>query len=252
MLLQPSSQLCLGPQITRSRTQPSTPSHSPPLLVRSLTAAPHNTRLQSPTTFRKKQAYSNILPDCSPKSVRKESGAAMSPDQTGGYVMQIQSENGDLCRSRADLRGLPRCGHSLDETHEQMKRRDNIAAKERRRGTLCGLECRSAVVSSSRNRDLLMESTEYFNETMKRPLCRRNLAKELDKEFTFKPELNQKSLKMASRSTRQEFPLVYRLTERRAKANRKLEQSGYTFAPRINPRSIKLAQERAGKIDEVC
>lgn len=167
--------------------------------------------------------------------------------------------NSGLCRSGADLGSLPRCGR-LDETHEQAKLRDRIAKQHLRqgervatRGRLCGLECRSAVVSSQ-NTDHLMESAEYFNETMKRPLCRRNLARELDKEFTFKPELNQKSLKMASRSTRQEVPLVCRLTERRVKppANKPQEHSGYTFAPRINPRSIKLAQERAEKIDEVC
>lgn len=180
----------------------------------------------------------------------------MSPenDQTVGNTMWI---NSGLCHNGADLGGLPRCG--LDETHDQAKLRDRIVREQQQQQlrqdecgtTRCGLGCRSAVVRS-RNTDLLMESAEYLNETMKRPLCRRNLAKELDKEFTFKPELNQKSLKMASRSTRQEVPLVCRLTERRVKANRQQEQSGYTFAPRINPRSIKLAQERAERMDEVC
>jgi hypothetical protein len=85
------------------------------------------------------------------------------------------------------------------------------------------------------------------DESLKRPSCRRNLAKELEKELTFRPELNQKSMKIASRSTRQCVPLVCRLTERR----KKLEQRSFSFAPSINPHSVKLAQERAEKIDEV-
>ena len=77
--------------------------------------------------------------------------------------------------------------------------------------------------------------------------CRRNLARELEKELTFRPELNQRSVKLASRSMRQCVPLLCRLTERRRKA----EQNSFSFAPRINAHSVKLAQERAGKIDEV-
>lgn len=88
---------------------------------------------------------------------------------------------------------------------------------------------------------------EGSDENLKKPSCRRNLAKELERELTFRPELNQRSLKIASHSTRQCVPLVCRLTERR----KKTEHSSYSFAPRINPHSVKLAQERAGKIDEV-
>ena len=91
----------------------------------------------------------------------------------------------------------------------------------------------------------------YDNRLKKAASCRRNLSKELEKELTFKPELNQRSLKIFSRSTRQYVPLMSRLTEKRKKAVMRERDSAYTFAPHINPNSVKLAHERAGKIEEV-
>ena len=81
----------------------------------------------------------------------------------------------------------------------------------------------------------------------KRASCRRNLVRDFERELTFRPELNQNSLKIASKSTRQHVPLVCRLSERKKKNGPTM----YTFTPQINPHSVKLAQERAGKMQEV-
>ena len=106
---------------------------------------------------------------------------------------------------------------------------------------------------NNREQPLAGSSDEYSKERApKRPSCRRNLAKELEKELTFRPELNQRSLKIASRSTRQNVPLLCRLTERRKQYVNGVLSNGYTFAPKINAHSVRLAQERAGKIQEVC
>lgn len=101
------------------------------------------------------------------------------------------------------------------------------------------------------NREQPLAGSSDEDRAPKRPSCRRNLAKELEKELTFRPELNQKSLKIASRSTRQSVPLLCRLTERRKQYVNGISSNGYTFAPKINAHSIRLAQERAGKIQEV-
>ena len=103
--------------------------------------------------------------------------------------------------------------------------------------------------NNSREQPLASSSDEESRDVItKKPSCRRSLAKELEKELTFKPELNRRSLKIASQSTRHNVPLLCRLTERRKNS---MKGNGYSFMPKINRNSIKLAQERADKMHEV-
>ena len=83
----------------------------------------------------------------------------------------------------------------------------------------------------------------------KRMSCRRNLAKEFDKELTFKPVVNHNSLKIACRSSRQN--LMTRLAVTKKKGDNRVLGKDYTFSPKINSHSIKLAQGKSTKVYEV-
>lgn len=250
------------------------PRSTPPLIVRSMVVTPRSpNRIRSVSALsaahtRQKSAspsvrMSQIMSVHSPG--RSSNTACLSDSALGdGIVFEPSVENQDLAADVCNLVG--------DTVSDMENWRDRSANRGGSRVLSEKLTRQSSSDREGREEQLKPESqdtnsdgvgqqfrntddtsdlliTESGDDTdSKRPSCRRNLAREqLEKELTFKPELNQKSLKIASRSTRQCVPLVCRLTERRKRA----EHSNYSFAPRINPHSIKLAQERAGKIDEV-
>lgn len=257
-----------------SRTHPCTPccfapSSTPPLIVRSMVVTPRT---------------QNRMRSVAALSAAQTRQKSASPSAQLSYIVSLHSPDCSLkpgCQSESALGGLRvrpplQCEVIATDLHnlvggtisDKENWRDRSAVRRRFRllsGNLLtkqsssdgedresedqdstGLSSNSDGVGQQfRNTD--QASDQSGDEILKKPSCKRNLARELEKELTFKPELNQRSLKIASRSTRQCVPLVCRLTERRKKA----EHSAYSFAPHINPHSIKLAQERAGKIDEV-
>lgn len=80
-----------------------------------------------------------------------------------------------------------------------------------------------------------------------RSTCQRNLTK----EFTFKPAMNQNSMKIAARTMRKIMPLEKRLLERKKVDEQAALISDCTFCPKINAHSIKLAQDRASRMHQV-
>ena len=83
------------------------------------------------------------------------------------------------------------------------------------------------------------------------PTCRRRVLTDYERNLTFKPKLNNYSLKIASRNARYSLPLVNRLSEIRKNQLPHYDQEHLTFVPKLNPISLKLAHERASKMPEV-
>ena len=97
------------------------------------------------------------------------------------------------------------------------------------------------------------ESTSLLSQEQAPPTCRRRILTDYEKNLTFKPKLNDYSLKIASRNARLSLPLVHRLSEvRRNESLPRYDQEHLTFAPKLNPLSLKLAHERAARMPEVC
>ncbi len=80
--------------------------------------------------------------------------------------------------------------------------------------------------------------------------CRRSLLHEFEKDLTFRPKLNNYSLKIVSRNARTSVPVVHRLLEVKGPLVREGTDS-CSFAPKLNMLSIKLARERVTKMPEV-
>ena len=97
------------------------------------------------------------------------------------------------------------------------------------------------------------ESTSLLLREQAPPTYRRHILTDYEKNLTFKPKLNDYSLKIASRNTRLSLPLVHRLSEvRRNESLPRYDQEHLTFTPKLNPLSLKLAHERAARMSEVC
>lgn len=260
------------------RTQLTTPTYAPPLIVRSMVVTP-----RSPSRLRSVSAHHTHTRQ---KSAMGYASVVHSPSfsmKTETLPSTLWSNSTPACMSACDQIIAADVQNLASESNNWQNRSGSVTALAGNllaRQSYIGKEERTNVQNSTGAAMILSKSnsqegkndgrtneysddterasdtegealdvvTEGGNENLKKPSCRRNLAKELERELTFRPELNQRSLKIASRSTRQCVPLVCRLTERR----KKTDHSRYSFAPRINPHSVKLAQERAGKIDEVC
>lgn len=269
-LLQPGSYSWLNqPLSARSRTSGAhtpTTDYKPPLIVRSMVVTPRSpSRIRSvsslhSTTSHQKLASSytsNFHSPCgSPRMEAVPStlvststpACASSCDQIVADVRNLVA-NEDARENRqnqaaADMTGN-RVSVAVDHGDSGPSHMSITEGEEVSDFCIAGGE--TLGLHEDRTPQLLPSTEENERESTKKPSCRRNLARELERELTFRPELNQRSVKIASCSTRQCIPLLCRLTERRRKA----EQSKFSFAPRINPHSVKLAQERAGKIDEV-
>ena len=97
------------------------------------------------------------------------------------------------------------------------------------------------------------ESTSLLSREQAPPTYRRRILTDYEKNLTFKPKLNDYSLKIASRNARLSLPLVHRLSEvRRNESLPHYDKEHLTFAPKLNPLSLKLAHERAARMPEVC
>lgn len=96
------------------------------------------------------------------------------------------------------------------------------------------------------------ESTSLLSWEQAPPNCRRRLLTDYEKNLTFKPKLNDYSLKIASRKARLSLPVVHRLSEvHRNESLPRYDREHLTFAPKLNPLSLKLAHERASRMPEV-
>ena len=82
--------------------------------------------------------------------------------------------------------------------------------------------------------------------------CRRRILCDFEKELTFRPKLNDNSLKLASKSTRNSLPVVHRLSSMAEGKKKSVYQEDLTFVPKLNALSLKLAQERSNRMPEVC
>ena len=91
-------------------------------------------------------------------------------------------------------------------------------------------------------------NTEQYSDRTK-PACCRRLAQRFTEELTFRPKLNQTSVKLAARQSRSTRPVVTRLSESRKSKEPRLPD--HTFSPKLNALSLKLAHERAGRQEEV-
>ena len=83
-----------------------------------------------------------------------------------------------------------------------------------------------------------------------KPPCCRRLTQRFAEELTFRPKLNETSLKLVSRLPRSTRPVVTRLSESK-KNKESCCNSNHTFSPKLNALSLKLAQERAVRQEEV-
>ncbi len=83
--------------------------------------------------------------------------------------------------------------------------------------------------------------------------CRRNLLQEFEKDLTFRPKLNNYSLRIVARNPRTSIPVVHRLLEARGAVSKdgRGYQKSCSFAPKMNALSVKLAQERVSRKPEV-
>ncbi len=107
----------------------------------------------------------------------------------------------------------------------------------------CQLMSKSqAGFNHSRSKSLNSQSPQ--SPIHKRIVC------DFEKDLTFRPRLNEYSLKLASKSTRNSVPVVHRLLEARKNLPDPYDHR-LTFAPKLNPVSLKMAQERAAKMPEV-
>ncbi len=102
---------------------------------------------------------------------------------------------------------------------------------------------------------LMSKSQAGFNHTRSKSLnpespLHKRIVCDFEKDLTFRPRLNEYSLKLASKSTRNSVPVVHRLLEARKNVPDPSDHR-LTFAPKLNPVSLKMAQERAAKMPEV-
>lgn len=88
------------------------------------------------------------------------------------------------------------------------------------------------------------------NTQQAEPHCRRKIMCDFEKELTFKPKINDYSMKIASRNARNSVPVVHRLLEARKSLTDRYNDR-LTFVPKLNATSLKLAQERATRMTEV-
>lgn len=104
---------------------------------------------------------------------------------------------------------------------------------------------------SKKRQDASKTGTLRTSGLQEQSTCRRNLLKEFEANLTFKPAMNNNSLKIAARTMRKTVPLEQRLLERKTNNRRNLMDRDYTFSPHLNPYSIRLARHRASRQQEV-
>ena len=82
---------------------------------------------------------------------------------------------------------------------------------------------------------------------------RRRSVADYEKEWTFRPKLNDASLRLASQTARSSLPVSRRLYEQRRRQGRTHHQprENFTFCPKLNATSLRLAKERSERLPEV-
>ena len=82
---------------------------------------------------------------------------------------------------------------------------------------------------------------------------RRRSVADYEKEWTFRPKLNDASLRLASQTARSSLPVSRRLYEQRRRQGRAHHQprENFTFCPKLNATSLRLAKERSERLPEV-
>ena len=94
------------------------------------------------------------------------------------------------------------------------------------------------------------ESAVPSSASFVKPSCCRKLIHHFEKELTFHPRLNTATRRLVSRNPQCQLPVVTRLADTN-KAPKRYYDDSFTFAPKLNPLSVKLAQERAAKLQEM-
>lgn len=259
-------------------TLPSSPTHCSPILVRSLTVTPKlrsisaiQTHLQnnlsasscsnsstcnleyfsfvhsprwSPETRRKsidagrltKSPLKSSQPEVQDGNMDASYFSNSSPESSPPKHLARESPETPKSNDRCSLDDhdhdhSPRTDHSSNSNttcHSSGSDEDQpMARKTNRAGSLLSLERK---------------------EQIGRSTCRRNLSKDFEKDLTFKPTINQNSVKIAARIMRQNVPLEVRLFERKKK---EVPGISYSFCPKINAHSIKLIQDKASRMHQV-
>ena len=134
-----------------------------------------------------------------------------------------------------------------------------IKSDSQGKGEQCGCTSQESRRNLLTKRDLHQRSLSFDYGRGEKPLsreqapptCRRRVLTDYERNLTFKPKLNNHSLRIASRNSRNSLPLISRLSEVRKNQLPRYDQEHLTFAPKLNPLSLKLANERASKMPEV-
>lgn len=162
--------------------------------------------------------------------------------------LQLSGLSWSPLASVSKLRG--RESNSMAKSQE----RDELQAESVNRGSMPNSPCKLQSHQRSHSFNCgRRESTSLLSREQVPPTYRRRILTDYEKNLTFKPKLNDYSLKIASRNARLSLPLVNRLSEiRRNESLPSYDQEHLTFAPKLNPLSLKLAHERAARMPEVC
>ena len=138
--------------------------------------------------------------------------------------------------------------------HEQESESDSQG-----KGEQCGCASQESKCNLLTKRDLHQRSLSFncgqgetlLSREQAPTTCRRRVLTNYEKNLTFKPKLNNHSLRIVSRNSRNSLPLINRLSEVRKNQLPHYDKEHLTFAPKLNPLSLKLAHERASKMPEV-
>lgn len=167
-------------------------------------------------------------------------------EETSRHMYNVASS---LCVSTPDINQTDdrMNGQLSNQAVPCVQSKNNLIKHHRRSIThtsMCRLVSRSQLgLNHSRSKSLNSEQVE-------RQIYKR-IAHDFEKDLTFRPQLNEHSVKLAARHTRNSVSVVHRLLEAKKNLPDPYDQR-LTFAPKLNPTSLRMAQERAAKMPEVC
>ncbi len=160
----------------------------------------------------------------------------------------FHSSSTPLCTSTPDIqRQVSDCYSEQLSTTTQITPSEKSISKNRHKRSstyTSHLSSQSQAGLSSHTRSKSLSTDHTGKLIQKRIIC------DFEKDLTFRPTLNEHSMRLASKKQRNSVPLVHRLLEARRSIPDPYEHR-LTFAPKLNPASLKLAQERATKMSEV-
>ncbi len=164
----------------------------------------------------------------------------------GGSVSALHSSQatpGPLCVSTPDIQRTTEC---INEHLSHQITACSQSKNELRRSSTytCRLSSQSQVGLSNHSRNKSLNSEHNEKLMHKRIIC------DFEKHLTFRPTLNEHSMRIASKRQPNSVPAVHRLLEARRNLPDPYEYR-LTFAPKLNAASLRMAQERAAKMSEV-